>query len=168
MWEIISTIINYLLQNGGIYGVFIIILVAYIAFREWKSLRMEKKPESASISAESPPPTPMPTLDSDTINNFNKLKDLVLILERQQNQTKILEENTEILNGLSKNLAIIKDEISGIDKNQNLRIDELNKILNSTNKERLEDLREILLEYNKVVNDLNLILKSDFSIKRRN
>lgn len=151
MWEIIDYIVKYLVELGGIWGLLIALALAWIAFREWNLAKRKK---------------------SKTVESKGQLEeDAAVIKERQEDQTRFIEQNSERLNEVNQKLQDISthiDNFVNINKSNSEKIEKLTEQLQQVNDERIEELKDLLTSYNKTMNELALTLqKIKFVLKTR-
>lgn len=151
MWETIDYIVKYVIQHGGIWGLLAVLAAAWILYREWM---LSKKNSSKGSD------------DSKSKDSFSEI-----IKERQEDQTRVLEQNSEKITEVSQKLQDISNHIDTfveINKSNNEKIERLTEQLQQVNDERVEELKEILASYNKTMNELALTLqKIKFVLKTR-
>jgi hypothetical protein len=108
MWDILDYIVKYLVEQGGIWGLFVAIALIWIGYREW-SLLKKKKNESEVVNKK-------PDEDSN------------IIKERQEDQIRFMEQNSEKLTDVSQKLQDISlhiDNFVSINENNNEKIEKL-------------------------------------------
>jgi hypothetical protein len=145
MWEVLGYIIQYLVEQGGFWGLLVALALAWIAFREWS---LAKKKKAAAVEE-----TPKPNLLQE---------DTAIIKERQEDQIRFIEQNSERLNEVNQKLQDISlhiDNFVNINQSNSEKIEKLSEQLQQVNDERVEELKELLNSYNRTMNELALTLQ---------
>ena len=149
MWDTLNTVVEYLLKEGGIFGLLVIISFIWIGFREWTLVKSKKNEKEIR--------------DSNAVT----IEESAVIKERQKSQIKILESNETKLKEIQDKISEITNHIDGF-INANQKNKQLTAQLQQVNDERVEELKEILGSYNKTMNELALTLeKIKFVLKTR-
>ena len=151
MWETVDFIVRYVIEQGGLFGLLIILSFGWIGFREWSLIKNKKKESDSSNSK----------LEDDTS----------LIKERQETQMKAIELSAEKLDEINQKLQDISNHIDSFVKtndNNAKKIEKLTEQLQQVNDERVEELKELLGSYHKTMNELSLTLQTfKFVLKTR-
>lgn len=152
MWDTIDFIIKYLIEQGGIWGLLLAIALLWVAWREWTLFGKKKKKEIAPVKS-------------------NSEEDVIIIKSRQEDQIRLMEQNTDKLNEVSQKLQDISIHIENfvkMNESNDDKIENLTNQLQQVNDERVEELKEILVSYNSTMNELSLTLqKIKFVLKTR-
>lgn len=151
MWDILDYIVKYLVEQGGIWGLLVALALFWIGFREWGLIKNKKKVVE--------------------VTKDKKEEDANIIKERQEDQIRYMEQNSEKLNDVSQKLQDISlhiDNFVNINESNNEKIEKLTEQLQQVNDERVEELKEILTSYNNTMNELAMTLqKIKFVLKTK-
>src|SRR5690606_8719959 len=143
MMQTLDFIVRYVIEQGGLLGMLILLYLRWIGFREWSLIKNKKKESDSSNSK----------LEDDTS----------LIKERQETQMKAIELSAEKLDEINQKLQDISNHIDSFVKtndNNAKKIEKLTEQLQQVNDERVEELKELLGSYHKTMNELSLTLQT--------
>ncbi len=124
MEQILSTIIAYLLANGGPFGVVLALALAYISYKEYVYYKFIKKKEDDEKSTED---------------------------EIKTSHNKVVKKISDLTSSI--------DEFIEINKENSKKIEKLEENIKELNDERIAELKELLNNYNKTMNELSLAIE---------
>lgn len=131
MWEFLQFMLGYLITEGGIFGLLLFLSISWIGYREWVVWK------SKTTKSEYEPK-----------NNYV--------------QNKILKQNADKIDQLILSLQNVTNSLKNfenINEDYGEKIELLAVQLKDSNKERVEDLKEVLSNYNSTMTDLSKTLE---------
>lgn len=137
MAELLNTVANYILQSGGIWGLLLIFAIFYIVYKEWLASKSSKSNFDIEKSSE------------------ELLEELDIIKEQHKQYSEKIENLNLKLEKICIEIASFKD----INEHSDEQIKELTKQLQEVNEDRVAELKELISNYSKTMNELSLTLQ---------
>lgn len=150
MWDVLSVIFQFLIDQGGIWGILLSAAIIWIAVREIMYQKQVKENKEGAAKSE------------DILLEKDILANNLIIKERQEHQIKSLEEDSKkLLLIIEKteqlNTALSNYHTHNLESIKNIQM--LNDKIQSINNDRISELKDLLKNYNTVMTEISISLQ---------
>lgn len=173
MWELLQYIVQYILSNGGSWGLLLLIISALFVYLEYNRSKSNKNLDKVSENLKEL--SDLVLKDSSIIIEINKSIDkLILSTDNadklsSQKYDKLIRDIKDFSKQTKVDSERVFDDIENfisVSNENNLKIEKLNEQLQDLNDDRVTELKELLSKYHDTMNELSLALqKMTFLIK---
>jgi len=142
-------IISALIERGGVFGLLLSISFGWIVYRERQFSSKSKEAEN----------------DKKNEQVLNDILSKINIIYENVDDYRI--SNSKTLKKISE-VFVYLEQFEKVNSENLFRIDKLSENLENVNQERVEELKEVLLNYNKTITELTITLeKIKFLLKNK-